>query len=63
MDDADESEEHSEDSGEDSDESEEQGPGANGGDSSCSQEVETEQEAQARDPTELREEVKRHQRD
>lgn len=51
-DDIDESEDDSdsEDSGEDDDECEEQGAGASGGDSSCSQEAETEEEARPETP-------------
>lgn len=65
MDDTEESEDHSEDSGEDSDEeSEEQAPGADGGDSSYSRAEETpEQEAQARDATEIWKGIKKRQRD
>lgn len=49
-DDIDESEDDSEDSGEDGDECEEQGAGANGGDSSCSQEADTEEKARPETP-------------
>lgn len=64
MDDTDESEGHSEGSGEDSDECEEQALGANGGDRSYSEAEETpEQEAQARDSTEVWKGIKKRQRD
>lgn len=62
--DTDESEDHNEDSGEDDDKCEEQEPGANGGDSSYSKEVESsEQEAQARDSIKIWKGVKKRQRD
>lgn len=64
MDDADESEGHSEGSGEDSEECEEEAPGTNGGDSSYSQAEETSRhEAQARDSTEIWKGIKKRQRD
>lgn len=64
MDDTDESEGCSEDSAEDSDVCEEQAPDADGGGSShCQAEETPEQEAQARDSTEIWKGIKKRQRD